>query len=117
MPRAAADRCRLRDGCMKFQAQNTAGQYATRSRFLPAESLVRRIPPVHCSRDGGVLVWGGHSCPPPLPLVLNLPLMLLDRRTNLEPTSKAADKSVRPTPAIPLQEKPRNLLRYLRHKS
>ncbi len=54
-----------------------------------------------------VFVWGGHSCPPPLNLTLTLQnsSMLYSctptATRNPTSTSKAADKSVRPTLALP----------------
>ena len=48
------------------------------------------------------MVWGGHSCPPPLLwtfLLKNPPLGLTPERQDLtqRSTSKAADRSIRPT--------------------
>ena len=46
-------------------------------------------------------MWGGHSCPPLLILVLNLILNLIlqsqEESSKSKSTSKAADNSVRPT--------------------
>jgi hypothetical protein len=41
-------------------------------------------------------MWGGHSCPPPLTLILTL-IFVGKLQPKTKPTPKAADKSVRPT--------------------
>jgi hypothetical protein len=59
-------------------------------------------------------VWVGHSCPTPLTLILVLLLPLLKPQEQIQELrkSKASDKSVRPTRALPFPKLSSHFLHF-----